>query len=86
MPRSDRDHTTCDTPGELQVCQGCHYSTERHGIYIPEHFNTLFSGTEQLFNISLHVNSSCLGLWSDIYSYCELHIYALHIIFYACRF
>ena len=45
---------------------GSHYSTERH---IPEHFNTLFSGTEQLFNISLHVNSSCLGLWSDIYSY-----------------
>ena len=21
---------------------------------------------EQLFNISLHINSSCLGLWSDI--------------------
>ena len=37
---------------------GCRYSMARH---IPEHFNTLFSGTEQLFNISLHVNSSCLG-------------------------
>ena len=35
--------------------------------HILEYFNTLFSGTEQLFNISLHVNSSCLGLWSDIY-------------------
>ena len=50
--------------------QGCHYSTG-HGTawHIPEQFNTSFSGTEQLFNISLHVNSSCLGLWSDIYSY-----------------
>ena len=40
----------------------------QHGItwHIPEHFNTLFSRMEQLFNISLHVNSSCLGLWSDI--------------------
>ena len=42
------------------------HGTARH---IPEHFNTLFSETEQLFNISLHVNSSCLGLWSNIYSY-----------------
>ena len=51
--------------------EGCHYSTERHGTarHIPEQFNPLFSGTEQLFNINLHVNSSCLGLWSDIYSY-----------------
>ena len=46
-------------------------SVEQHSMtrHILEHFNTLFSGTEQLFNISLHVNSSCLGLWSDIYSY-----------------
>ena len=43
----------------------------RHGTaqQIPKHINILFSGTEQLFNISLHINSSCLGLWSDIYSY-----------------
>ena len=40
------------------------HGTARH---IPEHFtHQLFSETEQLFNISLHVNSSCLGLWSDI--------------------
>ena len=29
----------------------------------------ILSEMEQLFTISLHENSSCLGLWSDIYSY-----------------
>ena len=35
--------------------EGCHYSTARHGTarHIPEQFNTLFFGTEQLFNINL---------------------------------
>ena len=52
--------------------------------HILEPFNTLFSGTEQLFNISLHVNSSCLGPWSDVlYTVTKLHIYALHLILYA---
>ena len=50
--------------------------------HILEDFNTLFSGTEQLFNISLHVNSS---FWDCgvIYTATELHIYALYLIFYA---
>ena len=51
---------------DVHVRLSLFYGTARH---IPEHFNTLFSGTEQLLNISLHVNSSCLGLWSVIYSY-----------------
>ena len=29
----------------------------------------LLYGMEQLFNTSLHANSSCLGLWSDICNY-----------------
>ena len=46
--------------------KGCHYSTERNGMFRTV---ALLSGMEQLFNISLHKNSSCLGLWSDICSY-----------------
>ena len=45
------------------------HGTARHGTAYSGHFNTLFSGTEQLFNISLYVNSSCLGLSNDIHSY-----------------
>ena len=52
---------------------GYYYSTELHGTtYSGILFNTLFSGTEQFFNISLHVNSSCFGLWNDVYSLSQI--------------
>ena len=52
---------------------GCHYSTERHGTaqHIPEDFNTLFSGTEQLFDISLFLFGT-VELYIQLLSYISM--------------
>ena len=57
--------------GKSSTFIGCHYSMEWNRM-----FCSILSGMEQLFNIDLHTNFSCLGLWSDICSYWATYLFS----------